>query len=201
MKTNITAVQLIDPLDDDKMRIGLQQLFRKKDLAKRTPDEKWKGADIHTVGDDGEGYVLLVADGDIVYFVRYRKVRGAGNKFGRQVLVWRDKNHPASTGFASHAFFEILLPKFGALITDQQQTQKGKDFWMYAVDRAVATPDMYVYIYDRRQHPNTLTKLSTVEELIAKTKYVWGRDEPFVLTHLVISKKPLKLRVDKTQQS
>jgi hypothetical protein len=197
----VTAVQLIPPLNESAMVQGLERLYLKKKISKVPPDDKWNGADVYEFGDGGTGYVCLVKNDVIVYFVRYRKVRGGGNKFGRQVLVWKNKNVPATAGFASHVFFEKLLPKFGALITDTQQTEDGKAFWGYCLMKAFLDPALFVYFYSRRETPNRLVQLHNHADLDKFEADLWGHSDVFILTHLVISQKGLKLRNDTNDNS
>lgn len=76
----------------------------------------------------------------IDYFVRYREVdlgRLLPVKPGRQVLVRRTTSGaPLTAGIAAKVFWNYLFPQYQGLATDNQQTDKGQEFWQYAIKEA-----------------------------------------------------------------
>lgn len=192
------ATKLIPDFDLSRTDQWFQELknivSRKKPThIKKYPDEL--GGDLFTTGDNSNGYYYLQVDGEIVYFVRYRLVKANGNKFGRQVLVARKASSIEANKVAIHIFYEYLLPRFGALITDTQQTRHGKQFWMYALGEAFEKK-MYVYCLDRRGTPNTLDLIA--DRHVLKSDYsdiIWGQDDAHLRTYAVISNKPLSVKV------
>ena len=188
------ATQLINPLST--YLIDLVSKALKSKLAKKsiTPIEQYRGLDVYHLGDLGIGYYVLTnEEHEVVYFVRYRKVRANGLAFGRQVLVWRDKNELGSEGFASEVFFNKLLPTFKALISDTQQSPNGRQFWGFSLLHAFKT-GKYVYCLDRRSSPNQLTWIQGDADLKSMSPVIWGTDEGHLRTHVVISSVPLSLK-------
>lgn len=189
-----TATQLIEPLSNYLVALVRKALRSKLDKKAITPVAQYRGLDVYHLGDQGIGYYVLTnEDHEVVYFVRYRKVRANGLSFGRQVLVWRDREALLSAGFASEVFFHKLLPTFKALISDTQQSPKGKQFWDFALLHAFQSK-LHVYCLDRRSSPNTLTAISGDADLKKLSPIIWGTDEGHLRTHVVISSVPLSLK-------
>lgn len=164
-----------------------------KDKVKNTQQiQTYKGADVYHLRDKGAGYVILAKDGEVLYFVRHESVRHNGMKPGRQVLVWRDSSSFRATGFAEYVFFRYLLPKYGVLICDQEQTQVGRAFWQYAI-HAAFDRGLHVYFLDRRSSPNRLLEIEHDEDLDKYESLMWGSTEGHKRTFAVISMRPLTL--------
>lgn len=174
----------------------------KKFIASKLPKAKklgeYEGATYYVVGEANTGiaYVILLnPEGDIIYFVRHRPIKANGFKLGRQVLVWRDIDSPHVTGFAEYVFFRYLLPKFSALIADQEQTEFGRAFWRSSLLKALNKyKGLHVYFLDRRSTPNRLVDLKTYQDVIAHDSYLWGSSEGHKRTFAVISNKKLTLK-------
>lgn len=163
--------------------------------ANTRPIGQYKGQDIYQFGDSETGYVVLynAVSAEVLYFVRYRRIRHNGFRLGRQVLVWRNVSHYATTGFAKHVFFKLLLPKFGALVADKEQTENGKKFWGYAIEEALDR-NLKVYALDRRSRQTQLVELHTATDVIKWSPILWGTSSTHLLTFAVISLKPLALK-------
>lgn len=198
MSTEERATKLIEPLSDTSGFVQHVKKLLEKKLAKaKAPDAQYKGADVYMLGDRQNGYVTLVKDGEILYFVRHELIKHNRLQVGRQVLVWRNRkarHSTSSAGFASHVFFDYLLPKYHALIADKEQTPEGKQFWEYALDKAFAL-GKHVYFLNRRTTPNTLTVLQDFNDVLDHVDDLWGFDEGHLRTFAVISDIPLKIKV------
>lgn len=158
----------------------------------------YEGTPIYRIGDEGEGYVVLYHQDEVIYFVRHRRIRHNGNLFGRQVLVWRNDDIEGSggpaAGFALYCFFKLLLPRYKALIADQEQTKRGRAFWQYALREAFQR-NLYVYYLDRRSTPNRLIELREWREAYETyAKELWGYSEGHKRTFAVVSLKPIALK-------
>jgi hypothetical protein len=57
--------------------------------------------------------------------------------FGRQVLVWRDEDDFNTNNFAYTIFWDVLMPKFHAMIADTLQTTYGRTFWRNRLAEAI----------------------------------------------------------------
>jgi hypothetical protein len=190
----VTATQLIDDLDT-KLVIEVTDKLEKK--LRSNPNLKPVmvypyGGNIYSFGDTSNGYLVMVENDKVVYFARHRAIKHNGFKLGRQVLLWRDRNTNATAGFAAHAFFKYLLPKYSALVADQLQTPDGKRFWLVALNMAM-NQGHHVYFLDRRSTPNRLVELNTPQDVKHYESDMWGHTEGHKRTFAVISNKPLKL--------
>lgn len=188
---NEYATVLIEPLSESNIRLALTYLLDK--IKNKSPIGKYKDADIFLLGDNGVGYLVLIADNEVIYFVRYRKIRHNSLPLGRQVLLWRDRSDPRSAGFAKQAFFNILIPKYKALISDVEQTSLGQGFWSTSIEYALRS-NYYVYFLNRRSTPNTLIPLLTEQDVIKYKKDIWGYTQGHKYTYAVISSIPLRLK-------
>ena len=196
MEDPLSATMLIPDIDSAKVSSWFKELTSL--LAKRNPKflahyPDASGGELLTVGDDTNGYYYLKVDDDIVYFVRYRRVKANGNAFGRQILVARKRSNILSTGVALHVFYSYLLPRFGALMSDTQQTQHGKAFWDYAIAAAFKR-SILVYFLDRRSTPNKVVLLSTPKDVDLNSKEIWGTGQGHLRTHVVLSKTPITIK-------
>jgi len=189
---SVEGSKLIQDLGTELIEHVRTSLFRKIKAGGK-PFSTYLGADVYKFGDFGSGYVVLARGSDVLYFVRYEKIRHNALPLGRQVLVWRNKDDPATVKFARTVFFNYLLPKFTALVSDTLQTTNGKAFWQYSIDKALAE-DKYVYFLDRRSSPNRLIRLIDYPELVKYSSEIWGTDEGHKRTFAVISLKPLQLK-------
>jgi hypothetical protein len=181
-----TATRLIADISSERLENGAQALLRKKG----TLLHEFFDAYLYTTGDDGIGYYYLVSKrtGRVVYFVRYRLVKANDMRFGRQVLVWRTKDTHgtlSASGLAKKVFNNYLLPRFGRLITDTQQTLNGKAFWEFMINEAFDN-GKFVYVLDRRSQPNRLWR-SKPETINQDYDTVYGTNSAFEHTHFVIS--------------
>jgi hypothetical protein len=161
---------------------------------------KYRGASIYNFGDDQNGYVTLVHNGNVVYFVRYKRIRHNGFKLGRQVLLWRDRDHQdlVTNGFAQYVFFNLLLPRFGALIADKEQTRNGSAFWTNACIVAL-DKGLKVYCLDRRSRKTQLSQIQNHEDLEIFAPILWGKTPQHLLTFAVISQNLLSLTPKETK--
>jgi hypothetical protein len=196
MPTEETATKLIPPLPSNSGYVQyIKELLLKKLKRKPEPNARYQGANVHMFGDNQNGYVVLEKNGEILYLVRHELVKHNALQLGRQVLVWRNRetHSAAARGFASHVFFDFLLPKYKALIADKEQTADGKQFWEYALGRAFEL-EKHVYYLNRRATPNTLLELEDYADVLAHEDELWGHDQGHLRTFAVISQVPLKIK-------
>lgn len=71
------------------------------------------------------------------YCVQYQKLnkRLIGQTV-TQTLVWRGDGFAITLGITNHVIFDILLPRYGAILSDSQQTREGQRFWRDLIARA-----------------------------------------------------------------
>ncbi len=122
-------------------------------------------------------YFELSDNKDIDYLVRYKKVQLPGMNFAiRQVLVHRTRNgNIYLAGLAKRIFWDYLLPK-AKLISDSQQTDKGKEFWEYAISVAISKK-VPVHLIDT--NTNSYTLIESNKDFMEKAKNAWGSSKFF----------------------
>ena len=183
--------KIINDLSESNIKESAKYLYRK--VKDKEPSSFYRGAKVYHLGDLGTGYILLVDQDKVVYFVRHKKINYSGFSLGRQVLLWRDKDSGTVTdGFAQSVFFNVLLKKYGALIADKEQTRNGSAFWGNAITSAFAR-NLHVYCFDRRGDIK-LTELKNEDDVWEYADILWGKTPAHIHTFAVISSKPLKLR-------
>ena len=191
--TTEKATKLIPNLGQGLVTDVKYELKKRLDSRKPEPTGTYKGAQYYRLGDTQNGYYVLTEDDEVVYFLRYKEIKHNGFKLGRQILVWRQKGSVAAAGFARFIFFKKLMPNYHALVADQLQTDSGMQFWVYSADYAFEN-GYNVYFLDRRNSPNTLTKIEDSLELKKYSSALWGKSEGHKFTFLVISDRVLSLK-------
>lgn len=171
----------------------VQERLKEKLQKNDQPTGTYQGHPYFVLGDQVTGYVVLTSHdkAEIYYFVRFMRVRLARMYIGRQILVWRNSQHMASAGFAMKVFFDLLLKKYGVLVSDKEQTKAGYRFWQYALKRAYEE-GLEVFLLDRQRNPNSLTRLPTMEDLDKHESTIWGTTAGHLRTGVVISAKHLQ---------
>ena len=173
----------------DYVRAKLLQRIKKNP----EPDWKYKNGDVYEFGDAENGYIVLVSEDQVDYFVRIKRVSHNRLRLGRQVLLWRNRNSDAAAGFAQRVFFTRLLPRYGALIADKEQTKSGSQFWQNAVESALGR-GLYVYFLDRRSRNTKLVPIRDLGDLQEHHEALWGTARQHLLTFAVISQQELELK-------
>lgn len=120
---------------------------------KPTKVRDWKyGSIIETVGTEKGYYFIIDPDTDLlVYLVKFtrqnKKLIGGSN--GAQTAVWRALDSDISEGgLAKTVFFDILLPRFGTMMSDSVQTERGRDFWISLLGHAIKRNKGNAYLID-----------------------------------------------------
>lgn len=142
-----------------------------------------------------KGYVFAQDGGDLAYFVKIvtLKLRGLPKvlKSSVQVAVWRNDQMTATANLSDYVFFKILLPKLGVMVSDGQQTERGKRFWLLRMVEALRS-GMFVYAYNRFTHE--LIQLPDRVTLDARIKESYGSGATFRNLRFVISSTKLDLK-------
>lgn len=136
-----SAPQLIRDIDPFEVKQAIEECLAHLDQATTIEPLGSKSDLMHLSLRRHSYYFVYSADTKAIdYFVRYREV-DLGNllpvKPGRQVLVRRTTSGaPLTAGIAAKVFWNYLFPKYQGLATDNQQTDKGQEFWQYAIKEA-----------------------------------------------------------------
>lgn len=194
MPDEVKATKIIPDLPNALVKYVRDKLEARLVKGKIKAIRQYRGADVYSFGDSETGYVVLYHNSRVEYFVRYKRIRHNGFRLGRQILVWRNQEADHVTnGFARYVMFDILLPKFGALIADKEQTKRGASLWANALSYAFAK-GYHCYFYDRRSRQAVLTPLHSDEDVNEHASLLWGPTQAHLLTFAVISKAPLQLK-------
>lgn len=90
-------------------------------------------------GDDYNGNIALVnkTNNTLGYLVHYRQARyGFLGTTVTQLKLWRNLAEPHAIGVTSKIFFDYLLKKYPAILSDGMQTEYGKRFWITRMGEA-----------------------------------------------------------------
>lgn len=84
-------------------------------------------------GDGYEGWFLLIDKASLLtdYAVKYETRKW--NWLPRtvtQCILWRRPTSLYARGLTARVFFDVLLPRYGMIMSDRQQTDQGHDFWL-----------------------------------------------------------------------
>jgi hypothetical protein len=112
------------------------------------------------------GYVVLHHDDEVNYFVRHRPLLLAGAESARRIAVCRVDAAVAAIGFALHAIFNILLPRYRVIARDEEQFHCRHGFWDYALASAFKQ-DLRVYWRQQSSGGDRLILLETWAQLLA----------------------------------
>lgn len=142
------------------------------------------------------GYFITPKDQSYVaYFVQYKPVRYSklGLNALRQALVWRKRRgDEIATSMPLRVFFDVLLPKFGQIVSDYEQTEFGRDFWLRAVDAAF-DKGLFVYVVNRiGKDGDKLIRLDSFADLVDLKDFLWAPIERNKRVLILISNKELK---------
>lgn len=186
-----TGMQLIDDLSGNLVSFYIDKLKQSVGDGRAVAIQKWRGAQCYQTSiNSQDGYYFLMDEGEITYLVHYEAFKYNSKILGRRVMLWRHKNEYSSGGFAAEVFFNILLPKFGALVADEEQTENGKGFWTWAMGVALKK-GLHVYMVDRRIKPDRIQPLLNDADIKKHQQELWGRGEQYKKVHAMISRKPL----------
>jgi hypothetical protein len=130
----------------------------------------------------------------------YSKVRRAydANVIGacyRQKEVWAEpylKRQHIKFVYPSKTFFDVLLKRYKCMITDNLQTDGGRDFWLNLIKKAVSR-NLHVYYFnsDSMASPNDLVPVNDPDVPDQFRNHFWGYKKEHEKKHFIISEKKL----------
>lgn len=127
-------------VEDYNRKQGLSWLKRKPQLVEELPHTK-----LYRVGDPHNGFFFLWdAEEQLVgYYMRYKvkttKLHGVSVT---QTALWRSLTAKDTKGLTHHIVFDLLLKEYVALLSDQIQTERGRDFWIDLMTQAIGKYDV-----------------------------------------------------------
>lgn len=158
-------------------------------------------------GDDHNGGIILfdTTDNAIGYYVRYCLVKICPDiKAMRQVLVWRaqpiEPGYIQRRGLASHIMFDELLPRYGQLICDIEQTSLGFYLWGRVMDTAIdnSIPCYIIFMpnskkpeWAKHKEGTLVIQLHTGLDFKKYIPYIYGTGADKRYALLCVSQKPI----------
>jgi hypothetical protein len=148
----------------------------------------WSDDTLYHVQDKHCAYYFLLDDNsEVVYAVRYKLELVGALRTVCQTSLWREKDYVPAIAIASYVFFQQLLPKYNAILSDKSQSVDGKTFWIRRCGEAIRQ-GLHVYLVDMRDKVvQELSSLSVRDKkLIAR---IWSStDKEYQHIRLLISK-------------
>lgn len=146
-----------------------------------------------------EGYYFVPEDDRIQYLLHYKTHRFVPIDAVCQLEVWRDPRmmapHEGPT-LAQEVFRNVLLAKYGAVISDKIQTVFGKRFWQQEIRHALSSGKCVYYL------KLSGTETGQVQEIVRVRDwphfkqevlpFVWGTDLKHQLIRLLIANQPVQ---------
>jgi len=145
----------------------------------------------YRVGNNREGWYAGFDKkmGLLYYLVHYERASSFIGKPITQTQIWRWHTNLFAQGITERVVFEILIPKFGSIMSDEYHTPDGKRFWESLLARA-----------ERRKHYYGLLNLKTKDVFLPEinetvqdfldrvSSEAWGDSEKFQNMRFIISK-------------
>lgn len=186
--------QMIEPVDFNLNKVTSNRKFA-QELAKKNKEtlEDTPNDTIFRTGDLKSGYIVRVdkETGLITYLVKYD-----GKKIGpyksrvTQTAVWRKIG--SGRGITTKIFFDYLLKHFDTVMSDTQQTEAGKNFWLDQLADA-KNKGLHIGLYIQ-SHGNTLPydRSKPLQDWLDEVDG-WGDDRDYRNRRFVISTKTLPI--------
>lgn len=175
--------------DPDRNRKVLRDLLSSKSLKELSAVTAHPGSKIYTTesGEHGRVFVHDLELNRVVYYVQFVKKKILGKPATRQIKLWRDPTASSLvTGITKSVFFQHLLPIQGALVSDGQQTMRGREFWLQRMDEALASK-YNVYVVDLNTHKYQQLVSRKQISNIRDDDTVWGLRGKYQARVVVIS--------------
>lgn len=128
--------QIVSPTDfdlknpDKNKELADEILSKAKEIIRETPDYYL----VRTGDLNNKGYIAQISksSGLITYMIKYETSQNKLiGRFVTQVALWRDLlEYGINKGLTTEIFFDYLLPVTGTIISDNEQTANGRDFWL-----------------------------------------------------------------------
>jgi hypothetical protein len=134
--------------------------------------------------------LFAVVDEHIVYFVKVANIQfpGAKGRYVTQVALWRTGAFDTARGLTAYIFWELLLPRQGAIMCDDHQTAGGRKFWENRVGEA-AKRGAHVYLVDLADP--VATEITSGHGYLAACQQAYGTADRHKHLRLLITQAPL----------
>lgn len=144
------------------------------------------------VSKDGTTFFCLDSDTKrVTYYLKYEVAKHSQlGQYVWQSMVWTDLNCDYIRGFPQKIFFDFLLPKYGCIVTDSEQTWYGQRFWQLRISEALKK-GLFVYYFDFKLKQLVQVNDWAEFEQIEKDHDVWGPHTQNEFKRMIISNRKL----------
>lgn len=131
---------------------------------------------VYKTGDsEDNGYYWVEYEGQILWLVKFKLFRRDWLPVPAvsQVALWRDDSMFLPSAFTKKMFFDFVLKRHKAVLSDKEQTPAGERFWKRRLREAL---DKRLNIAFVNFNDQTLKQIESLEELNELGSLAWGRD-------------------------
>ena len=183
--------QLINPTDfklydEAKNKLLASNLFDQKNSV----FEETSAYVIFLTGDLLNGHVVLLDKKTklVDYLVKYNTANNPLiGKSITQVKLWRNMASPWVNGLTSTIFFDLLLQMQPTIVSDDQQTEKGREFWIRQMSKA-SIIGLAVGLADFNTSSISWCKETADFRTWIETTNAWGNQPHFMGLRFIISR-------------
>ncbi len=144
---------------------------------------------------NNEGLLFYMSNKQIEYFVRYAESPSLTHtefKSLKQAKIWRASESQPSKDLLPYVFFNVLMKRFGRMVTDEVQTDGGRRMWNnFVFDEAFAR-NFRVYWLDVSKEIPEVHEIPNVKVFKMAIPMIWGTAEHFKSNLVLISKDRLE---------
>jgi len=123
----------------------------------------------------------------LTYFVQFQdeKYSALPGRHVTQIAVWSLGGHP---GLSTYVFWNHLFPIHGTIMTDAQQTQRGRNFWIGVVKQAFKK-NLFIYRVDLIGRG--IDQLHSYEDFVKWSSTLYGEHKRHENERIVVTDAPL----------
>ena len=128
-------------------------------------------------------YFAVGANEKVDFVYDYKSLRVLGKQHAAEALAfrWDDPSRPGpggNRGFTRPVYFDLMLPRFGFVVTDSMYTADGERWLLAQYAEAFRSPNKYaVYLVDTKL--GSVTPIQSWEEFSSRYASWWGFTEDF----------------------
>jgi len=140
--------------------------------------------------------LAIVDDGDqrVKLYIMLKVWSALGKRAVTQTALWRDRDEKMNRliihgkRVTDYLFSEVLLKKFGLVVSDRMQTPLGREYWVERVANSLAD-GLCVYRLDLTA--KKAYRVSSRDEIENERDVIWGDGESFRTQRLAIATSAL----------
>lgn len=128
-------------LDETDYNVSLLKRLKKNPVLVRSVKVgKTKSFDLYRTGDANDGSLFIEHNQQLGWYVKFHtyKYKFLPVKAVTQTLIWKSADLPVGNDFSKYMFFKIVLELTGAVLSDYDHTDYGRDFWKRRLRESLA---------------------------------------------------------------